>query len=265
MGRYGKRVLLAHIDESGQPYQLKDGPFVLAAVTTPLEVIDHDEDIVRDFLNKWLAQLTASYPQLNIDNSRFELHARSIIQGEGFWRKIDPSDRVSLLEDAADVIASMRSSLNIVVVKREPGAVVSRWRGVRKHALRILVERILKTMRYPPHILLIDYDTAAARLDAELRDELREAAKTTIFEHNTRVYVDFHDSRQSPLIQVADVVAYIQRMVSMHRYEVRYGSAVLDVEGIYLKIEQRIRKCPGSNSYKGCGLKVWQLRENSDA
>lgn len=259
MSPYRKRVLLAHIDESGQPYQLKDGPFVLAAVTTPLEVIDHDENIVKDFLDKWLAQLTASYTQLNIDSKRFELHARSIIQGEGFWRKIDPDDRISLLKDAADVIASMRSTLNIVVVKREPGAIVGNWKGVRKHALRILVERILKTMRLPPHILLVDYDTAAARLDAELRDELREAAKTTIFEHNTRVYVDFHDSRQSPLIQVADLVAYIQRMVSMHRYEVKYGSATLDIEDIYLKIERRIRRCPGSDSYKGCGLKVWQL------
>jgi len=260
MGGYGRQVLLAHIDESGQPYQLKDGPFVLAAVTTPLEVIDFDEAVVKRFLGRWLSQLQTGYPQLGIDAAEFELHARSVVQGEGFWRKIKPDDRVRFLEEAADMIASLRSTLNIVVIEREPGAEVKDWRGIRKHALRILVERILMSMYALPRILLVDYDTAAAKLDAELRNELREAAKTTKFKHKTRVYVDFHDSKHSPLIQVADFVAYIQRMVSMHKYAINYNTAKLDIEKLYLKIERRIRRCPGRTSYEGCGLKIWQLR-----
>lgn len=252
-------ILFAFVDESGQPYQLDEGPYTLAAATVAPYNLVKVEDNVRSYLARWSRRLGRDIP---------EMHAREIIQGESpsprilqqnpkriNWRIVDPRIRQEAIDKFSELIASQPILLNIVIVEKHPGVKIRSQYNVRTRALTYLIERILMSGR-TPRILLLSIDSAALRQDAQLQIEVLNALSSVRVEHQTRVFISFEDSENSPIIQIADVAAYIIRNVRMHRYTI----GRINIERAFLNIERRIRRCPGTNKYEGCGLKVWTIK-----
>ncbi len=253
-------ILFAFIDESGQPYQLDEGPYVLAAATVAPYNLVRVEGNIRSYLTRWSHRLGRDIP---------EIHAREIIQGESppprtlqqnprriNWRRVDPRIRQEVIDRFSELIASQPILLNIVVVEKRPGVRIHSQYGVRTRALTYLIERVLMSGR-TPRILLLSIDSAALRQDTQLQIEVLNALSRVRVKHQARVFISFEDSENSPIIQIADVVAYIIRNVRMHRYTI----GRINIENAFLNIERRIRRCPGTNRYERCGLKVWTITQ----
>ncbi|GAB6946949.1 hypothetical protein JCM16161A_10790 [Vulcanisaeta sp. JCM 16161] len=71
-----------------------------------------------------------------------------------------------------------------------------------------------------------------------------------------RLSVVFRDSRNEPLIQVADYVAYVVRKIYMGHTQYR----LFNFQHAFQLLESKIRRCPGKNTYRGCGLKEWVIK-----
>ena len=242
-------ILFCFIDESGQPYQLDEGPYVLAAITVKPDHLRSSEDKVRRFIVKWSEQLGFS-----ID----EIHARQIVQGEQNWRSVSKSVRQQVLSEFALLVSSLPIVINSVAVVKEVGAKIHNWQGIRQRVLVTLLERVILTPRYPPDVLIIAFDSAVAKQDYTVKCELEEAIGRTLVRHNTRLFTSFEDSKKSPLIQVADLAGYLIRNILVNRYKVQG----INLEEPFLKIEPKIRRCPGTNTYWGCGLKIWRIERS---
>lgn len=242
-------ILFCFIDESGQPYQLDEGPYVLTAVSVKPDYLRSSEGKVREFIAKWNKQIG-----FNIN----EIHTRQIVQGEQNWRSISKSVRQQVLSEFAHLVSSLPIIINSVAVVKEVGAKIYNWQGIRQHALATLLERVILTPCHPPDILIIAFDSAAARQDYMVKCELEEAISRTLVRHNTRLFTSFEDSKKSPLIQVADFAGYLIRNILVNRYKV-HG---INLEELFLKIESRIRRCPGKDTYWGCGLKIWKIERS---
>ena len=224
-------ILFCFIDESGQPYQLDEGPYVLTAITVKPDHLRSSEDKVRRFIVKWSEQLGFS-----ID----EIHARQIVQGEQNWRSVSKSVRQQVLSEFALLVSSLPIVINSVAVVKEVGAKIHNWQGIRQRVLVTLLERVILTPRYPPDVLIIAFDSAAAKQDYTVKCELEEAIGRTLVRHNTRLFTSFEDSKKSPLIQVADFAGYLIRNILVNRYKVQG----INLEEPFLKIEPKIRRCP---------------------
>ncbi len=250
--RRERRRLYAFIDESGKPHQLYEGPFVLAAVTVTEDRVEECRYAVMRFIEEWNRMLQSEYIEMKPVVS--EIHAREVVQGEGFWRGVKPEHRNQFILSAAELVSRLPLYLNIVVVRLAPGVEIRNPRGVRRHAFKLLVERILYSERHVDE-LLVFIDSAGVGEDEQIKAEIIRGVEEGFAELSGRPLVTFVDSRGEPLVQVADLVAYIVRNVEMHRYRVRG----VDLGRAYRLIERRIRPCPGRETYEGCGLKRWLI------
>jgi len=240
-------ALMVYVDESGQPHQLDEGPYVIASVAIDERCLGGVIDAVRGFL----ARVSQS---LGVRVS--EIHTKNLVKGNGEWHGVPMRVRRAVFDEFARLIHGLDVVLNIVVVvKARPGARVSNPEGVRKHAIKLLVEGVLMTSSTHPIAVLV-FDSSTIGQDANIRRDVEEAVRTALGRPSCRVYVAFKDSKEEPPIQVADYVAYVTKYVCMRQYRWRD----FDFENAFLLFEDKIRRCPGQGTYDGCGLRVWEIR-----
>ncbi len=103
-------ALLIYIDESGQLYQIDEGPYVVASVIVDESELYRLETAIRDII-------------LSI-NSRFklgitEIHAKHLVKGNKPWNNVSMKDRAKVFQDIAKVIASLNIVLNIVAAYKD--------------------------------------------------------------------------------------------------------------------------------------------------
>ncbi len=236
-------ALIVYVDESGQPHQLDEGPYVIASVA-----IDEDRlPQVISAIENFVAGIRRSYG-IDVD----EIHTKNLVKGNREWYGVSIDTRRKIFEDFAQLVSNLDIVLNIVVVKRGLGVRIASPEGIRSHAMKLLIERIFMTpSRYPIAILVFDSSTIGQ--DANIRSEVEKAVRESLAHRSYRVYVSFKDSIEEPAIQIADFVAYIVRSIKMHQYSWRG----FNFEKAFLLFENRIRRCPGQDTYEGCGLKEW--------
>ena len=248
-----RRRIYAFIDESGKPEQLKKGPFVLAAVTVFEEDINISKEITRKFLNHWKILLQEA-TQMSVDFK--EIHTREIVQGENGWRKVDPRLRNMFILSAASMLSQLPLYLNIVVTRLEDLNIeIRNPRGVRKHAFKLLLERVLYTTPDNIDELLIAYDSQSIGEDKKIEIDLLDGLRESYADFDGDVYMRFPHSEEEELIQWADFAAYTIRNIKMERYQVRG----IELFRAFKVIEDKIRRCPSGYTYDGCGLKEWVI------
>ena len=240
-------TLLIFIDESGDPLQLNEGPYVISSVAVreeELGVIDNAfHDLIRSINGQYRIRVN-------------EIHTKLLVKGNSPWR-IPIVERARIFQEIADLISRLNIVLNIVaVVKARPGVEISRRRalGIRRHALKLLVERLYMT-RADEELALIVLDSKNLREDANIRRDVERGIEEGLANPTYRTYITFSYSHREPAIQIADYVAYLVRHIIMKQY--RWQS--FDFERAFLTIESKIRRCPGEETYEECGLKVWEI------
>jgi len=167
-------------------------------------------------------------------------------------------DRAKIFQDIAELVAGLNMVLNIVaVVKSKPGLEITkqRARGIRKHTLKLLLERLIMT-RMDENIALIVFDSKNLREDANIRADIEKGIEEALTNPTYRTYIAFSYSHLEPAIQIADYVAYLTRYIVTKQY--RWQS--FDFEKAFLTIEPKIRRCPGEDRYEGCGMKIWEIK-----
>jgi len=245
-----RKRIYAFIDESGKPEQLKGTPFVLVAVTLFEEHVNYSKEETREFLNRYKKLFKTKF---KIDFK--EMHIREIVNGEGEWRKVDFQERNSFIMAAARKLSKLPLYLNIVVTKAgNSNTLIRRPRGIRRHAFRLLIERILYTTPIKLDELLIAYDSISINEDKKIEIDLIEASRGSYAKFKGDIYMRFPRSEEEELIQWADFVAYIVSNIERKRYQIKG----IDLQSAFKTIENKIRRCPsGGSTYEGCGLKRW--------
>ncbi len=240
-------TLLIFVDESGDPLQLDEGPYILSSVA----VCEDKLGVVDSSFSRFLSHINNQYG-IRVN----EVHAKHLVKGNSPWR-LPMRDRARIFQEIAELVSRLDIVLNIVaVVKSRPGVEISkkRARGIRKHALKLLVERLYMT-RADENIALIIFDSKNLREDANIRHDIEKGIEEALANPTYRTYITFSYSHLEPAIQIADYVAYLTRYIVTKQY--RWQS--FDFEKAFLTIEPRIRRCPGQNTYEGCGLKIWEI------
>lgn len=133
-------ALLVFVDESGGPLQLDEGPYVLS----PVAVREDYLDIIDDVFSHFISNISNTYGiQVN------EIHTKYLVKGNSPWR-LSIRDRAKIFQDIAELVARLNIVLNIVVVvKSKPGLKITKQRaqGIRKHILKLLLERLHTTQQ----------------------------------------------------------------------------------------------------------------------
>jgi len=239
-------ALLIYVDESGQPYQIDEGPYVIASVA----INENFFTTIATSINKFIEDLEKRF------NRKFnELHTKSLVKGSNAWYNVPIHERAKVFIEFAQLISNQDLVLNIVAaVKKRPGVRISNPFGIRRHLIKLLVERLYLTPS-SSEIGLIIVDSSTAGIDINVRREFDEGVRESLSQPTYRIYVTFSDSKREPPLQIADYVAYLMRHILMKQY--RWHS--FDFEKAFLIIESKIRKCRDEDTYEGCGLKVWEI------
>ncbi len=240
-------VLLIYIDESGQPHQIDEGPYVLASVAINEDSFESVVSSINTFIDGIQRDLG-----IQVD----EIHTKQLVKGNGIWKAVPMSKRAKIFQRFAEVIASQDLILNIVAaVKERPGIKIANPYSIRRHLIKTLVERLYLTPSLS-NIALAIFDSNTVGIDVNIRKEFEKGIKESLTQPTYRLYITFSDSKREPPIQIADYVAYLMRHILMKQYK----WAAFDFEKAFLTIEQKIRKCPNKDTYNNCGLKIWEIR-----
>lgn len=239
-------ALLVYVDESGKPYQIDEGPYVLASVAIDELELDNVVNVISSFIND---------VRRNLGISIDEIHTKHLVKGNEAWSRIPMPERAKVFQQFADIISSLNITLNIVAaLKGRPGVKISSPPSIRRHVIKLLIERLYLT-RSKYKVAIMIFDSIAFGMDANIRLDVEEGIKSSLSPQTYRLYVAFKDSREEQAIQIADYVAYLMRHILMKQYRWAY----FNFEEAFLKIEPKIRRCPGSSCYNGCGLKIWYI------
>ncbi len=248
---------LAYIDESGHPHQLDFGPYVIATVMAPKKCIN---TITRSLIEGTRRILEPISHVLQWFPKDAEIHTAEIVQGMKLWRKVKIKEKQRVLNDYSKLIVELPIKSIIIIVKRELGSIVYNWRGLRVHAYKILVERILMSPGRPPRNINFIIDSASPGIDEKIRADIEIGLRSGLVNTTqTEIVINFADSKTEPLLQVADFYAYLFREAEMHRYKIQRGKYVIDLETPLLNALERVRKCPETDIYEGCGIKRWVI------
>ncbi len=239
-------ALLVYVDESGQPYQIDEGPYVVVSVA-----IDEGE---LDKLNRAVKDLIMDI------NNRFglrinEIHTKQLVKGNGPWNNVPMRKRAKIFQDIAEIIADLDIVLNIVAaVKSRPGIRITSFEGIRRHVLKLLAERLF--MIYSQQkVTIIIFDSSTIGNDVKIKEDMERGIREGLISPTYRTYVSFSYSDREPGIQIADYVAYLTRHIITKQYKWQD----FDFEKAFLTIEPKIRRCHGGNIYINCGLKIWEI------
>ncbi|WP_243678750.1 DUF3800 domain-containing protein [Vulcanisaeta distributa] len=249
--------LMIFIDESGgKPNELgRGGPFVIASVAI-------DELSACDARNR-VREFVGSVSRGGLGISISEIHASDLVGYSSEWRRkrVDISRRVQVFNDFAQLISGLNILLNIVVVRALGNVVVRNPGGVMRVAITNLVERVFMSKPwFPPNCsraTLIFDSQSPPRENSRVKMDVGYAIRKSRAKPTFKLSVVFRDSRDEPLIQVADYVAYVVRKVYMGGHT-QYRS--FNFQHAFQLLEGKIRRCPGKNTYMGCGLKEWVIK-----
>jgi len=238
--------LLIFVDESGQPHQIDEGPYVLSSIAVDEENLGEVNDSITSFIDN-------VRNRFNIDVS--EIHAKYLVKGNYAWRSIRMEERARLFQRIANIISNLNITLNIVsAVKKRPGVKITSPYGIRKHVIKMLLERLYLTpSKYSIAVMI--FDSSSIKIDINIRKEVEEAVEEALSPQTYRLYVSFSNSKKEPALQIADYIAYLMKHILMKQY--KWGK--FDFEKAFLTIESKIRRCPHKDVYEGCGLKVWEI------
>ena len=244
-------MLLVFVDESGKPTTKEMDPYVVAAL------IMHD----RDFLDVSLAidrivEDTVA-KVLGLDPREIEVHARSIVQGMGIYRRVPPAIRAKLLAKVVDLVSSLEGRIWLLIVVGTKGSTALREKEARRRGVQIVYSALVRDIasslpRFGKEMVLIIVDSS------ELDRDVQHAVSSTIVEElwsssiAFRMLVDrplFLSSKRYRPLQLADVVAYTFRRIALGKP--RAMGNLFDFESYASKISKLLAKKPRK-------IKLWQ-------
>ena len=222
-------VLLIFVDESGQPHQISEGPYVLSSVAIDEKYLDEVNNSITNFTVNVRRKFN-----IHVD----EIHTKHLVKGNYAWKNVCMEKRAELFQEIANIISNLNITLNIVsAVKKRPGVKISSPYGIRRHVIKMLLERLYLTpSKYSVAIMI--FDSYSIKMDANIRKEVEEAIEEALSPQTYRLYVSFSDSKKEPALQIADYVAYLTKHILMKQYK----WAMFDFEEAFLTIESKIRR-----------------------
>ncbi|WP_054855663.1 DUF3800 domain-containing protein [Vulcanisaeta sp. JCM 16161] len=125
-------------------------------------------------------------------------------------------------------------------------------------AITNLIERVFMSKPWFPNCsrATLIFDSQSPRENGRVKMDVEYAIRKSRARPTFRLSVVFRDSRNEPLIQVADYVAYVVRKIYMGHTQYR----LFNFQHAFQLLESKIRRCPGKNTYRGCGLKEWVIK-----
>lgn len=140
-----------------------------------------------------------------------------------------------------------------MVVKAVGNIRVNRPNVIRRYAIMNLIERVFMTKSlYPDQsraVMVID--SLGGVLNDRVRDDIEYAIKNSRARPTYRLLKAFESSVEEPPLQLADYVAYVVRRV--FKGQLRHGA--FNFGRAFQLFEGRVRRCPGKDTYHGCGLR----------
>lgn len=240
-------ALLIYVDESGQPHQINEGPYVVASVAVDERELDKLNMAIEDLITNINDRL-----RLGIN----EIHTKHLVKGNSPWNNVPIETRAQIFQDIAEVIADLNIVLNIVAaVKSRPGIRITSFKGIRRHVLKLLAERLFMTPSRQ-RLAIIIFDSSTLGNDVKIREDMEKGIREGLTSPTYRTYITFSYSDREPGIQIADYVAYLTRYIITKQYKWQN----FDFEKAFLTIEPKIRNCPGRSTYINCGLKIWEIQ-----
>lgn len=188
-------MLFGYIDEAYDSERYR-----LVAVVVDVNKLNAAQQSLRDVLAK---------ARQSLGVHAGELHAHDLFHGRGAWNRCLPRQRIGIYDQALSAIADHRLRVVIVGLNREPQP-TNNWPATAHHQLmgRLTVHLDSIARTADSHVLLVADDHHA---HAGMRDEIRTLQLST----ETRVVDTLHfvPSHAAPLVQAADLVAYLVRRI----------------------------------------------------
>ena len=195
-------MYLLYADESGIAADPKQSYFVLAGIS----VFERQSYWFADELNKIAARFNVADP------GSVELHGSPMLTGKNMWRRIPPVDREKAFTDALAMIANSHQSNRLFasVIKKSsvsPDDPVDL--AFEQLAMRFdnYLKRLHKAGDIQRGLIVFDKSTYETTIQT-LATEFRTTGHSWGLIHNFAEVPLFLDSKASPLIQLADLVAY---------------------------------------------------------
>ena len=247
-------ALFVYVDESGHPKQLNDGPYVLASVIIDDKDLKNVSSQIMDFIETVRKKYNISRLE--------EIHTKDLVKGSREWHGIDMGIRVQVFNDFANLIAGLDILLNIVVaMKAMKNVVIRNPDGVMARVITNLIERLFMTKPlYPNHsTVTLVFDESGSisykSIDKNIKDAFKYSRAKQSFKYSDIILM-IKSSKDVPPIQIADYVAYVVGRIFNRQFQYRE----FDLKRAFHAFEDKIRKCPNKNTYRGCGLKVWEIK-----
>ncbi len=254
------------IDESGKPTKREGTPFIVSALIvddrTYLRIRRDINVILRDVLGN-----TIVGRGFGIDG--VELHAREIVQGEGFFRGIDIDRRATLLHRISHYIGSeLRDatiSISVIIRKRRVLNTTLSEGEVREAMVRrafgLLMERVAWYLNDHDNelaLMLVD----RSEIDHDVRNtillEITQGLYTSQLTSSERILETplFIDSTRHRPLQLADFIAYT--LFRMFSSRPTAAGGAFDFRVYLNNIMPIVRRGP-KGQVSGYGIKVWEL------
>ena len=254
------------IDESGKPTKREGTPFVVSALIvddrTYLRIRRDVNVILRDVLGDVIVGRG-----FRIDG--VEVHAREVVQGEGFFRGIDIGRRAALLCRISHYIGSeLRDAATSISVVIRKGRVLNtalsegevREAMVRR-AFGLLTERVAWYLNDHDNelaLLLVD----KSEIDHDVRNavllEITQGLYTSQLTSTERIFETplFIDSARHRPLQLADFIAYT--LFRLHSGRPTAAGGAFDFRVYLRNIMPIVRRGP-RRQVAGYGIKTWEF------
>ncbi len=132
---------------------------------------------------------------------------------------------------------------------------ITSFEYIRRNVLKLLAKQ-LSTIHTQQKATIIVFDTSTIGRDARIKEDMEKGIREGLSKPTYKTYIAFSYSEQEPGIQIADYIAYLTRYIIIKQYKWQD----FDFEKAYLTIEPKIKRCPGTNTYINCGLKIWEIK-----
>ena len=193
---------LLYLDDSGSPADSSQKFFVLGGIS------------VFERQGHWLSErLDAVAARFNpADPASIELHGSPMLTGSKFWRSIPRADRVQAMKDALGVLVESHSSNRVFAVAVKKQSISPR--DAVDYAFEQLCSRfdqylmrLHKAGDTQRGIIVFDKSAREASIQNLAMDFKKNGHSWGVLRNKAEVPV-FLDSRNSRLVQLADLIAY---------------------------------------------------------
>jgi len=254
------------IDESGKPTKRESAPFVVSALIVDdrayLKVRRDINAILRDVLGDVIIKRGFRVEGV-------EVHAREVVQGEGFFKGIDIGRRATLLDRISRYIGSelrgVTTSISVVIMKRRVLNATLSEGGVREAMVRrafgLLLERLAWYLNKHDNelaLLLVD----RSEIDCDVKNavllEITQGLYTSRLASSERILETplFIDSARHRPLQLADFMAYT--LFRMFSGKPTAAGGTFNFRAYLSNLMPIVRKGP-KGEVAGYGIKVWEF------